>query len=70
MGEYFLSVDLGCLLENKRKNQLDEVAKFSGLREDIPMIESIMLDSHFKKDNVDLTASKMMHVNLTIIKGV
>lgn len=63
MGEYFLSVDLGCLLENKRKQQLDEVAKFSGLKEDIPMIESIMLDSRFKKDReLDLTASKMMDV--------
>lgn len=63
MGEYFLSVDLGCLLENKRKNQLDEVAKFTGLRDDIPVIESIMLDSRFKKDrDYELTSSKFMEV--------
>lgn len=63
MGEYFLSVDLGCLLENKRKHQLDEVAKFTGLRDDIPVIESIMLDSRFKKDrDIELTSSKFMEV--------
>lgn len=63
MGEYFLSIDLGCLLENKRKTQLDEVAKFTGLREDIPVIESIMLDSRFKKDrDYELTGSKFMEV--------
>jgi hypothetical protein len=64
MGEYFLSVDLGCLLENKRKNQLDEVAKLTGLRDDIPVIESIMLDSRFKKDReYELTSSKFMEVD-------
>lgn len=64
MGEYFLSVDLGCLLENKRKNQLDEVAKLTGLRDDIPVIESIMLDSRFKKDrDYELTSSKFMEVD-------
>lgn len=50
MGEYFLSIDLGCLLENKRKNQLDEVAKFTGLQDEIKVIESLMLDTRFKKD--------------------
>lgn len=32
MGEHFLSLDLACLLENKRKKQLDEVARFTGLK--------------------------------------
>lgn len=63
MGEYFLSVDLGCLLENKRKNQLDEIAKFTGMRDDLPMIESIMLDSRFKKDrDMEISGSKLMEV--------
>ena len=49
MGEYFLSIDLGCLLENKRKNQLDEVAKLTGIKDEIKVIESIMLDSRVKE---------------------
>jgi hypothetical protein len=48
MGEYFLSIDLGCLLENKRKSQLDEVAKLTGMKDEIKILESIMLDGRGK----------------------
>lgn len=45
MGEYFLAIDLGCLLEQKRKLQMEEVAKFTGQHDNNKEIESVMYNS-------------------------
>ena len=50
MGEYFLAIDLGCLLENKRKSQMDEVAKFTGHQTEIEEIESVLYNSKVNED--------------------
>ena len=50
MGEYFLAIDLGCLLEHKRKSQMDEVAKFSGMQTKIEDLESVLYNSKVKED--------------------
>ena len=64
MGEYFLSNDLGCLVENKRKNQLDEVAKLTGIKDEIKVLESIMLDSRAKRDRLaEWSQSKQLGVS-------
>lgn len=55
MGEYFLSIDLGCLLEQKRKQQMDEVAKFSGQEDgELKDIESILYNSRIKTEEKNL----------------
>lgn len=55
MGEYFLSIDLGCLLEQKRKQQMDDVAKFSGQEDgELKDIESILYNSRIKTEEKNL----------------
>lgn len=66
MGEYFLSNDLGCLVENKRKNQLDEVARLTGIKDEIKVLESIMLDSRAKRDRLaEWSQSKQLCVRIS-----
>ena len=53
LGEYFLTVDLGCLLAQKRKRQLDQVAKMA-VFEEVDSIMDLKIDEKALKERMSI----------------
>jgi len=45
-GEYFLSIDLGCLLEQKRLKQIEKIGELGSKVKDLAEIQSIIYQSN------------------------
>lgn len=46
-GEYFLSIDMGCLLEQKRLKQIEKIGELGSQVRDLNEIESIIYQSNY-----------------------